>query len=187
MYLFYGISLRGKVDQVPGRFYVATRFFHMFGIPLFPAGTYIVWEGSEWTGAWSSEFLGVGRFSIPVGPWERKGSFKGIRIRFSWKSFFFAWLRTVLVFVGCVGALGPVVTVRELLQPNENWTKAYPHDAARLALVFSAVATGAFGLLWGSFFLTRATRRRALALEQAAESRYPGATLPPIRHEQERP
>jgi hypothetical protein len=187
MYLIYGESLRGKVDQVPCRFYVATRFFHIFGIPLFPAGTYLVWEGSEWKGDWTPQYLRVGPFTIPGGPWERKGSFEGIRIRFSWKSFFFAWLRTVLVFIGCAGLLGPVVTVGEWLEPKENWTKTYPNEASRLALVFSAIAAVAFGLLWASFFLTRAGRRRAFALEQVAESRFPSAAQPPIQHEQEQP
>jgi uncharacterized membrane protein YidH (DUF202 family) len=188
MYLIYGESLRGKVDQVPGRFYVATRFFHMLGIPLFPAGTYLVWEGSEWKGAWTPQSLRVGRFNLPLfAGWERKGSFTGTRVRFSWKSFFVAWLRTVLVFIGCGTVLGPLLIAGEWLGPNENWAKTHRNAATQVALVESAVAAVAFALLWASFRLTRAGRRRALELEQAVGSGLLERDVTTIGHEQEQP
>ena len=36
MIIVWGTKLYGKVDEVPGMFHVATRFFHLWYIPLVP-------------------------------------------------------------------------------------------------------------------------------------------------------
>lgn len=50
----WGTRLYGKVDEVPGLCYVATRFFHLWYVPLVPLNTYAVvaedfegWRGPE--------------------------------------------------------------------------------------------------------------------------------------------
>ena len=42
-----GERLYGKVDRLPGVFYVATMFSHLGFIPIWPRGTYLVIDGSE--------------------------------------------------------------------------------------------------------------------------------------------
>jgi hypothetical protein len=71
-----GSELYGAVDRIPGLCYVATKFDHVFFLPLLPAGTYIVWEGSE-----------------------HEEGFQGKRVALSWKSMLIGYYR------GWVGAL----------------------------------------------------------------------------------
>src|SRR3954466_4220447 len=40
--IIFGSRLTGKVDEVPGLFHVATRFGHVYYLPLFPLQSYIV-------------------------------------------------------------------------------------------------------------------------------------------------
>src|SRR4029077_7836611 len=70
----YGYHLYGKVDQVPGKFFVATLFLHVTFMPVLPKKSYLVRVGDE----------GV-------------LSFSGIAIPFSWKSVAYAYLRFLLV------------------------------------------------------------------------------------------
>lgn len=42
MYVVFGHTLYGKTDVVPGFFHVATRFAHIYYIPLFPVSSYLV-------------------------------------------------------------------------------------------------------------------------------------------------
>ena len=43
----YEEVLCGKVDRVPGYFYVSTQFWHIQFVPIVPLRSYIVLEGSE--------------------------------------------------------------------------------------------------------------------------------------------
>ncbi|HYP88204.1 MAG TPA: hypothetical protein VEQ59_08620 [Polyangiaceae bacterium] len=42
MIVVYGSTLYGKVRAVPGVCHVATRFLHLFFVPLFPTGSWLV-------------------------------------------------------------------------------------------------------------------------------------------------
>src|SRR5437762_2645960 len=44
MLLVWGSKLYGRVDDVPGMFYVATRFGHLWYLPLIPMGSFVVLE-----------------------------------------------------------------------------------------------------------------------------------------------
>ena len=81
-FIVFGTRLYGRVDMVPGLFYVATRFFHICWIPIIPLGTQIVvgeddkgWEGvpfglsgrSLLVGYLRSLLIGVGVFGMVVG------------------------------------------------------------------------------------------------------------------------
>jgi hypothetical protein len=56
-----GTRWYGRVDSVPGLFYVATRFHHLQFLPTFPLGSYLVFDdGTEQTGL----FLGTNRKSV---------------------------------------------------------------------------------------------------------------------------
>jgi len=90
MYIHFGEGLYGKVDQVPGLFYVATRFWQLQFIPLLPVGSFVIVEGTE-----SDE------------------NFTGTRIGLSFKSILMAWVRTALL----IG--GPVILVIGCFEANK--------------------------------------------------------------------
>jgi hypothetical protein len=73
MLVFHGTRLYGKVDEVPGLFYVATLFFHVQFIPVLPRRSLLV--------------MGKQRaFALPL----------------NGKSMLIAWLRVGFV-LGCIG------------------------------------------------------------------------------------
>jgi hypothetical protein len=74
MYIVYGSRLMGKTDVVPGLFHVATKFGHIYYLPLIPTGSYVV--------------LG-----------EDSKNFRGVSIGLSFRSIFTAWLRVGLFLV----------------------------------------------------------------------------------------
>jgi hypothetical protein len=74
MIIFFGSRLCGRVDDVPGLFYVKTRFLHLQYIPLVPTRSYVILEGSE-----------------------ADGGFHGIPIGLSIKSVLMAWFRSATV------------------------------------------------------------------------------------------
>src|SRR5687768_15557047 len=76
MVIVWGTTNAGKVDEVPGLFHVVTRFGHLYYVPLFPTGSYVVLEESS------------------------DGGFRGVSIPISFKSWMVAWLRA-----GCVVSL----------------------------------------------------------------------------------
>jgi len=59
--IVFGEEVIGKIDQVPGVCYVATKFFHIQHLPLYPIESYVVVEGTD-TG---KSFRGV---EIPLEP-----------------------------------------------------------------------------------------------------------------------
>ena len=52
MVVVFGTGLYGRVDKVPGAFSVATKFFHIFWVPLLPLGSHIVVDETDdgWNG-----------------------------------------------------------------------------------------------------------------------------------------
>jgi hypothetical protein len=84
MIIYFGTRLYGKTDVVPGTCHVATRFFHLYRIPLVPLGSWIVTSQTFTT-------------------------FHGIQTRLSIKSVLLAWLRTALV-VGSLACSLAVIT-----------------------------------------------------------------------------
>jgi hypothetical protein len=82
MWVYAGSKLAGKVDRVPGLFYVVTRFVHLWSIPLLPEASYLVLATPE------------------------RGPPRGVRIPLSWKSVLLTWLRVgaggIALLSGCV-------------------------------------------------------------------------------------
>ena len=66
MFIYAGLGFLGECEYIPGIGHVATRCFHVALVPLIPLGTYFVFD-----------------------PGERRDP---VRIAFSWKSYFCAWL-----------------------------------------------------------------------------------------------
>jgi hypothetical protein len=69
----------GKTDEVPGLFHVATRFGHLWFLPLIPVGSYVIVKKTE-------------------------EGWRGVRIPVSVKSLVLAWLRTACLIIGLVSA-----------------------------------------------------------------------------------
>jgi hypothetical protein len=95
MFLIHGYGMYAKVDRVPGLFHVATRFLHLYWMPVVPLQSYLVPE--------------AGRARV---------SFKPAAVGINWKSVLLAWIRVVLVVGGC--ALFPLFLAAALqeLPPN---------------------------------------------------------------------
>ncbi len=82
MVVIWGTQKYGKVDLVPGLFYVASDFAHVQFIPLFPTASYLILDGTQ----------------------SSKGS-HGVRIPMSGKSVLVGYLRAAL-FVALLALVG---------------------------------------------------------------------------------
>jgi hypothetical protein len=99
--VFYGTRLYGKVDQVPGLFHVATSFFYVNFVPLFPTGSFLVFEGTQ----------------------DGDGRFSGVPLGFSGKSVLFGYLRGGLLLFAIVALVGSMV---ELAEQRPGQPKGFP-------------------------------------------------------------
>jgi len=83
MIIIWGVRFAGKVDAVPQVGHVATRFFHLYYVPLIPVGTFLVTD-------------------------ERDDAFSGLPLPLSLKSILVGWLRTAgfLAFIPALYLLG---------------------------------------------------------------------------------
>jgi hypothetical protein len=84
MIIYFGTRLYGKTHVVPGTCHVATRFLHIYRVPLIPLGSWIVTSqtGSTW---------------------------QGIKTSVSIKSVLLAWVRAALAMLSLVGCLAVLV------------------------------------------------------------------------------
>lgn len=99
MFIHGGVGLYGKVDQVPGLFHVATRFFHLYWVPLIPLKSIVVRE-------------------------RKSGDQEGPSVGLNGKSILFTWLRLTLLGFGigaCVGIL--MFGVRMLEGGRPPWSR----------------------------------------------------------------
>ena len=88
MVIVYGSRLMGRVDRVPGMFHVATRFGHVYYLPLIPLQSFIVLS-------------------------ENGDQFQGVPIPMSGKSILFAWARAILFLMTITSALVAVMAVTD--------------------------------------------------------------------------
>jgi hypothetical protein len=134
MLIVFGQKRYGKVDHVPGLFYVVTEFFHFYYVPLIPLKSYVMFD--------------VSAGAPPL---------QGTPISMNFKSVFMGWIRAILV---CGFVFGLLVGGTEVVHYWENNQKT-PVDAF---LIPSAVAALSSFLYWLTTRLTRASFERALAL-----------------------
>lgn len=85
----FGTGYAGKVDRVPGLFYVTTKVFQVVNIPLVPLGSFIVREGTE------EQSLVAGLHS-----------FEGAPTALSMKSYFWAWARALWFGAALLASIG---------------------------------------------------------------------------------
>ena len=86
MIVFFGTRQYGKVDHVPGLFYIATNFFYLQFVPLFPTGTVLVLDD---------------------------GSQRGVTLGLSGKSVLFTYLRAVTLLGGILAMVLGVIEIAE--------------------------------------------------------------------------
>jgi hypothetical protein len=173
MIFIWGFRLFGRVDEVPGIFHVATKFFHIWYIPLIPTGSRLV--------------LG----KTPAGT-------LGLPVPFRVKSMLLAWLRAFCIVAAVFFALqtflavsvmhepiahagaGPVaaqpsgqVGVPSAVpagQPTARTSEVIVHIiVAVLMFVFSALFIGLAVLLWKLRWFRRAGYERAMWLCEHAK------------------
>jgi hypothetical protein len=124
--IVFGGRLFGKVEQVPGLFHVATQFFHVNFVPLFPTKSWLVLHGSEKTGFGHNSWQGIELGSI------------------RWGSVGVAWLRLGLFVALLTSGFGATVT---LLGGGAERTTG---------MWMSALAVGCFAAFVASYRIVRA-------------------------------
>jgi hypothetical protein len=127
MIIIWGTRFYGKVDETPGLFHVATKFGHLWYIPLVPSGSFLVLS-------------------------QEKNSIRGVKIPLSGKSVLAAWLRggsvaaavafaiVAMVVAGdprakggegaVYGAMSAVCVVMAVLAWRLNWFRRGSHARA---------------------------------------------------------
>lgn len=85
MIFIFGNRLFGKVDEVPGLGHVATKYFHIDYLPLFPTESWFVLEqnGNQW---------------------------RGVRIPLSAKSVLIGWGRAISLLCGVIAPIVAIAT-----------------------------------------------------------------------------
>jgi hypothetical protein len=141
MFIHFGQSLFGKVDQVPGLFHVATKFFHLDFFPLIPTGSYLVVEQSH-----TPREIAL--------PWKAK-------------SILCAWLRLALMAgAACLSFFGAGMLIFVMLELADGRQVDRREMVPAVASAVSAIVL--WSLLYGSYVFTRAKPLRALELARLA-------------------
>jgi hypothetical protein len=138
MMVIHGSRLYGKVDQVPGLFYVATMFFHIQFVPLIPYQSMLLLDAPK-----------------------AAGQGRGICIGLSGKSILFTWLRTASLLGGIILAFSTLACAIEVLRGRAG---QLPGPLVGLA----GLAAACFLFFWASYRLSRAGVARALKLATQA-------------------
>lgn len=118
MIIIWGSSLYGKVDEVPGGlFHVATKFGHLYYLPLFPVGTHVVLS-------------------------KEGDMFHGVAISMSFKSVLMAWLRAALIVGSIVAGIYAISVFSDQRSTVGNKIGAVASAVAAIGLL---IATYRFG------------------------------------------
>jgi len=118
--LIWGKKLFGRLDRLPGAFYIATLFHHFWFMPLLPIESFVVFEGTEY-----------------------RGQFQGVPIPLDWRSVLMAYGRGVLVVSGVVVAFRGTIL---LLSHYFDQTGAAPLGAAIPWTLVSILCFVVYGL-----------------------------------------
>ncbi len=148
----FGLRTFGDCSEVPDHFHVATKFFHVWFIPLIPVGSFLVLEE------------------------EDDDSFRGMSVGLDFRSTLMAWFRTFWVLLA-LGSLGMGITALingpPVLVDAQTLADLLPAAVAGVAfkaVYYGAYAAAALGFVLGVgvYFLTHvfneASEARARAL-----------------------
>jgi hypothetical protein len=140
----HGKGLYGRVDQVKGRFHVATEFYHLYGFPFVPVKSFIVITETE-----KNYFSYI--------------EFQGIKIPLSRKSIFAAYFRNILI----------ICTIFTLIAGiNLSFGKSINTDVT-ITFESRKILVSVLGFLayWASYRFLSANEKTAQVLEQYLSSR----------------
>src|SRR5262249_24255324 len=110
--IIFGEQLYGKVDQVPGLFYVATRFLHVQLVPLLPLGSYVILDGKF-----------------------RDGGQAEIKIGLSGKSILFGWLRAALWTVAVVVQIWALIGAANAAKGRTPWLNCIVYWVVAITII----------------------------------------------------
>jgi hypothetical protein len=134
MFVIFGQRNFGKVDRVPGAFYVVTQFFHVSFLPLIPLTTYVVLEGTE-----------------------GGNTFKGKQIGMSFKSILTAWSRFALIIgLAITAVIGFITFLGGMGEGNMEMI------LTGLVMGFVSVMCGV--VFWLTYRMSHASEDRAMQL-----------------------
>ena len=91
MLWIFGKRYGGKVDSVPGLFFVKSYFLHVYWLPFMPQASYLMWD-------------------------DPQNRFRGVRIPICWRSVFKAWLLIYPLFLFLLGSA--IVTFVNINPPS---------------------------------------------------------------------
>ena len=135
--LVFGHYLLGKIDHLPGYFYVSTRFGHLWFIPLVPEQALLIIDD----GAPSDKL-------------------RGIKIPFQWRSAIVGWMRGFVV-LGLIASIGACAAFISLALNGLERTRSESWQGLGIAVVVSVF----FGICyWATIRLTRISLGRAIEL-----------------------
>jgi hypothetical protein len=149
----FGLRTFGDCSEVPDHFHVATRFFHVWFIPLIPVGSFLVLEEDD-----------------------DDDTFRGMSVGLDIRSTLMAWFRTFWVLLA-LGALGMgimwLINGPPRLVDAQTLADVLPAAVAGIAykvVYYGAYAAAALGFLMGvgvyflSHVFNEASEARARAL-----------------------
>ena len=113
MIFIWGSTLIGSIDRVDGIGYVATKFWHVFFIPLVPRGTFLVVGKEDGSGELTGGNMPLADLSIG---W-RGAPFKVIPVKFSFKSFLWSYPQVLARIIKVLLYLSPVIIFVFLISP----------------------------------------------------------------------
>lgn len=126
MIIIWGTRLFGRVDEVPGLFHVATRFFHLWYIPLIPLGSSLILS-------------------------KEGNSYRGMDISLSGKSVLIAWLRVGLILGTLVLGFVGLVLLAATARGGSIWPGIGVEVLAVICLVGAILAWTTKGLCHASY------------------------------------
>lgn len=143
--IIVGKRLFGKVDCVPGLFYIATTFLHVFYFPLIPLGSFIVLANS----AQKNEYGDTAHMVI--------------KTSFSVKSWLMAYIRGAMIGAIVISLAVVILTLAGALEGMQRYA-----DDGSLWMVTIPIVVVAFILTYLSYKFCNASEKRARALGQIA-------------------
>lgn len=157
--IVFGLRTFGDCSEVPEHFHVATKFFHVWYVPLIPVGSFLVLEEDD------------------------DDSFRGISLGLDFRSLLMAWFRAfwVLLALGCIGfGVMALINGPPVLIGPEQLAKLLPAAAAGIAfkiVYYGPYAAAVLGFLFGVgvYFLSHVFNEASLgrARKLCEKSGYP--------------
>jgi hypothetical protein len=183
MIVIYGTNLYGRVDHVGGAYHVATRFAHLYYLPLIPLGSWLIVNETESDNNFSGWSVGLRLRSVLSGyvrPWggfaalvgALAAGYQGASALLGREPLAFAASLAVAALLGFLVVAAMLARPRRAVLAGSAWAVLTVGLLIGTGLVFpqcwAAVLAGV-GLMWLTHLLwERADRARTVTLAAAA-------------------